>query len=98
MKNPREELKRIFALARHAPAPPSDPGEMPLGFATRVAASWAELQPRQTFADRCERLCWFGMAAAMLVCLAVVGRYWWQPEPGVFELVLDIPQRAPGLF
>ena len=100
MRDAKNDLNRMFALARRAPQPTpvALTSEPPLGFTTRMAAEWSGQQARTALADRWEWLCWGGVAAAALVCLSVTGPHWWRPEPGIFEQVLNIPQGPTGIF
>ena len=87
----RESLNKLIVAARKVQPPKSAPAsiEIPFGFATRVAARWADSPRAVRGGDLWERFCWWGAAASVVVCLGVFSIQKLQPEPNVFDLVLD---------
>ena len=87
----RDSLDKLIVAARKALPPKSAPApiEIPFGFATRVAARWADSPRAVRGGDLWERFCWWGAAASLVVCLGVFSYQELRPEPNVFDLVLD---------
>lgn len=97
--NPRRRrLNALLALARRGHRARAEVARVreawaaPPGFATRVAARWAEQIQRRTHADLWERWAWRGALAAVAICVAAAFAVRAVTAPTGFELLLATPQ------
>lgn len=92
MNRRKQALGKLIIAARKAHQPQSTPTPQPapVGFATRIAARWAEAGRRNGWADVWERLCWWGASASIAVCLLVFAQKTMTPEPSAFDLLLEV--------
>ena len=94
MTRSQQRLQRVLALARRAPsaAPRSQAAaEVPFGFATRVTARWLAHRHQPSVADLWERLGQWGASVTLGICLVAAAYHQAQPEPGVFDALMDAP-------
>ena len=87
----RESLRKLIVAARkaHSPGCVPTPASAPFGFATRVAARWADARHRVSRGDLWERFCWWGASVSVAVCIAAFSYQELRPEPNAFDLILD---------
>jgi len=93
MNSEKDRLDKFLGLARkgrhqESPGPVSE--SAPIGFATRVAARWAET-PKGSVADAWERLAWWGGGLAAAACVFAITLHRPEPEPTGFDLLLREP-------
>ena len=94
----QDPLRRLIAAARKARAPQAaPPADAPFGFATRVAARWADARGRASHGELWERFCWWGASVSVAVCLAAFTYQAVTPERNAFDLLLEIPAASQTL-
>ena len=88
------KLKKLIAIARKAHAPSRQLAEedvqAPFGFATRVIAQWSE-ESKQERGRVWERLCWWGAATSVAICLVVFVQQHARTEANAFDVLLNTP-------
>lgn len=99
MKNPQSKLDRLLALARRATTPAaSESRSVPFGFSGRVAARWAQAGGGDGPGDFLERWCWWGASVSVAACLLTLALRPADPQPRLFEYLLQVPERPTALF
>ncbi len=94
MKDERFDI--LLELAKRGRPEPS--AEAPYGFASRVAARWAEAPKQASLADLWERLCWYGAGvslAALVFCASFTPS---ASQPNAFEMLLSVPEISRDTF
>lgn len=92
-----DRLQHLLDLARRGrPIPPLE--ELPPALATRVAARWVGSSRQANAGEIWERLCWWGMGAAAVICIVTVSLHPHPPEPTAFEILLSIPSTTAFPF
>lgn len=92
MSTDKQQLHKLIVTARQAYAPQSAPAATaaPFGFATRIAARWVGARRHVSRGDLWERISCWGASVSVAVCVAAFTQQMLQPEPNVFDLVLEM--------
>ena len=100
MNQTHQRLTRLIILSRKAPraAHPLPAPDLPHGFATRLAARWSGTGKSHSLGNLWERMCWWGGAAAVAVCVAAQVLQPQPVEPNAFDLLLATPAAGDLLF
>jgi hypothetical protein len=70
----------------------------PFGFASRVAARWADRKSPTCGLDLYERLGWWGAALSSAICLVALMQRTTLPEPNPFDPLLGVDEVAAQPF